>query len=627
MDKKSASRRRLEYYNEELQYLREVGEVFSKENPKVAGRLGLDSFECADPYVERLLEGVAFLTARVRMKLDDEFPSFTQSLVETIYPHYLCPTPAMTMVQFQPDFSEPALDQGVVIPKNSVLRSGGGIGDDYSCQFRTGHDVTMWPVSLVEAQYYTREINSLGLPERRDMAAGIRLRLKTMGGQLFSDIDLNRLNVYIRGGGDVGSRLYEAIFSHGVGVVMRPAGGDTVPWQRTLSSERIRQVGFGDDEYLLPYGSRSFQGYRLLHEYFAFPQRYMFFEIGGLNKYITNAISTELDIFILLKQGDVRLENEVGASNFVLNCTPAINLFPMEPDRVEVSDTRSRFHVIGDRTRPIDYEIYQVEKILGYGTQMGDKQVFEPFYSAKGYDAEARAYFTTFRMPRRLSERELSHGARSGYAGSEVYVSLVDANASPYRPDIRQLSLRTLCTNRDLPLLMQTGSTNSDFVMDSNAPIEGVRVVAGPTMPRASLAEGPYTWRVINHLSLNYLSLMDTEEGDAAAALRELLGLYGNVADPGTRKQINSLRKVESAPITRRIHGPGQIAFARGLEILVTMEEESIEGADSFLLGAVLERFFAKHVSLNSFTETVIRTDEQGEIKRWQARVGQRKLV
>jgi len=626
MDKKSASRRRLEYYNEELQYLREVGEVFARENPKVAGRLGLESFECADPYVERLLEGVAFLTARVRMKLDDEFPNFTQSLVETIYPHYLCPTPAMTMVQFQPDFSEPALDQGVVVPKDTVLRTGGGVGDDYSCQFRTGHDVTLWPVQLIDAEYYTREISSLGLPDRRDMAAGIRLRLKTMGGQLFSDIDLNRLTVYIRGGGDVGARLYESIFSHGVGVVMRPAG-EKVPWQRTLSAERIRQVGFGDGEYLLPYGSRSFQGYRLLHEYFAFPQRYMFFEIGGLGKYMPNAVSTELDIFILLKQGDPRLENEVGPANFVLNCTPAINLFPMEPDRVDVSDTRSRFHVVGDRTRPLDYEVYQVNQILGYGTQMGDKQVFEPFYSAKGYDTESRAYFTTYRLPRRLSERELNHGARTGYAGSEVYVSLVDANAAPYRPDIRQLALRTLCTNRDLPLLMQTGSTNSDFVMDANAPVEGVRVVAGPTAPRASLAEGPYTWRVINHLSLNYLSLMDTEEGDAAASLRELLSLYGSVSDPGTRKQINSLRHVQSAPITRRVHGPGQIAFARGLEILVTMEEEATEGAGSFLLGAVLERFFAKHVSLNSFTETVIRTEEQGELKRWQARMGQRKLV
>jgi type VI secretion system protein ImpG len=626
MDKKSATRRRLEYYNEELQYLREVGEVFAKENPKVAGRLGLEAFECADPYVERLLEGVAFLTARVRMKLDDEFPNFTQSLVETVYPHYLCPTPAMTMVQFQPDFAEPSLDQGVVVPKHSVLRSGGGVGDDYSCQFRTGHDVTLWPVSLVEAEYYTREISSLALPERRDVAAGIRLRLKTMGGQLFSDIDLNKLAVHVRGGGDVGARIYEAIFSHGVGVVMRPVG-DPPPWQRTLSAERIRQMGFGDDESLLPYGSRSFQGYRLLHEYFAFPQRFMFFEIGGLGKYMANAISTELDIFILLKQGDVRLETEVSANNFALNCSPAVNLFPMEPDRVDVSDSQARFHVIGDRTRPLDFEVYQVDQITGYGTQMGDKQIFEPFYSARGYDTESRAYFSTYRMPRRLTSRELSHGTRSSYPGSEVYVSLVDANAAPYRPDIRQLAIQTLCTNRDLPMLMQTGLTNSDFTMEMNAPVEGVRVVAGPTSPRPSFAEGPYTWRVINHLSLNYLSLMDTEEGDAAATLRELLGLYGNVADPGTRKQINSLRRVQSSHITRRVHGAGQIAFARGLEILVTMEEESIEGAGSFLLGAVLERFFAKHVSLNSFTETVIHTEEQGEIKRWQARMGQRKLV
>ena len=353
----------------------------------------------------------------------------------------------------------------------------------------------------------------------------------------------------------------------------------------------------------------------------------MFFEIGGLGKYIGNAITTELDIFILLKQADPRLENEVGSTNFVLNCAPAINLFPMQPDQVDVSDAQARFHVVGDRTRPLDFEVYQVSEIVGYGSQVGDRQLFEPFYSAKGYDLESRAYFSTFRMPRRLSDRELSHGTRSGYAGSEVYVSLVDANAAPYRPNIKQLALNTLCTNRDLPLLMQSGASNTDFVMDLSAPIEGVRIIAGPTAPRPSLAEGAFTWRIINHLSLNYLSLMDTEEGDAASSLRELLGLYGSVADPAIRKQINSLRFVKSNPITRRVEGTGQIAFARGLEIQVTMEEESIEGGGAFLLGAVLERFFAKHVSLNSFTETVIQTAEQGEIKRWKARMGQRKLV
>ncbi len=622
----SVSRRLLNYYNAELQYLREMGEAFALEYPKVAGRLGLDAFECADPYVERLLEGVSFLTARVRMKLDDEFPRFTQSLLESVYPQYLCPTPSMAIVRFEPDPSEPSLSEGVPIPRGSVLRSGAGIGDESSCEYRTGHDTTLWPVEVLDAQYYTRDISSLGLPETLAAEAGVRLRLRTTGGQRFDELALDRLVFHVRGGGNTGARIYAQLFKDAQDIVIRSAPHDGQE-QHVLSTTSLQQVGFSNEEALLPYNARSFHGYRLLQEYFVFPERFMFFELGDLAAAIAGITASELDLFILFAQPEPRLENEVGASNFVLHCTPAMNLFPKEPDRIPVSDGDHDYHVVPDRTRPLDFEVYEIQKIIGYGATSENPVAFEPFYASHGSAGRGRAFFSVNRVPRRLTEREISFGPRSSYAGSELYVSLVDDDAAPFSSDIRQLSLRTLCTNRDLPLLMHLGHGPTDFTMDLNAPVLSVSVLGSPTTPRHSHAEGDLSWRIINHLSLNYLSLLDTEGGDAAAAVRELLNLYGESAEPGVRKQIDSIRSVGSRPITRRVLGEGQIAFARGLEVAITFEDDIAEGAETFLLGAVLDRFFAKYVSLNSFTETVVCTTNQGELKRWTVRKGERKLA
>jgi type VI secretion system protein ImpG len=218
-----------------------------------------------------------------------------------------------------------------------------------------------------------------------------------------------------------------------------------------------------------------------------------------------------------------------------------------------------------------------------------------------------------------------------------VYISLVDASSAPYSTDLKQLALEILCTNRDLPLQMPVGKGKTDFTMEIGAPVENVRVVAGPTPPRPSHAEGETSWRLISHLKLNYLSLMDEDlDGDGdislserqgAAALRDLLRLYGATSDPATRKQIDGLKSISTVPVTRRVPTPGAIAFARGMEVSVTFDETLFEGSGVFLLGAVLEQFFARYVSMNSFTETVVKSVERGEIMRWTAKVGQRPVL
>jgi type VI secretion system protein ImpG len=204
-------------------------------------------------------------------------------------------------------------------------------------------------------------------------------------------------------------------------------------------------------------------------------------------------------------------------------------------------------------------------------------------------------------------------------------MSLVDASAAPYSAEILQLGVEALCTNRDLPLHLSIGQSDSDFTMTETVPCTAINCLGAPTAPRPSQAEGEFAWRLISHLSLNYLSLADTDEG--ASALRDILKLYGDSNDLQIRKQIDGLKTISCKPITRRVTTSGSLAFARGLEITVLFEEASFEGTGVFLMGAVLARFFAKYVSINSFTETVVRTVERGDIMRWTNRSGLRPIL
>ncbi len=618
--------RLLKYYNQELQHLRSTAGEFAREFPKVASRLSLDEFACGDPYVERLLEGFAFLAARVQLKLDAEFPQFTQSILETVYPHYLSPTPSMAVVAFEVDVARSGLENGFEIPRETVLRS--AIGDDNrtACEYRPGHSVTLWPVKISQAEYYTRDLSSLALPVSVASAkAGIRIRLETKADMPFSKLDLDALTFFIRGAEDVPMQIYEQIFAHGTNVVIQPTA-KPFAWQRVLPATSVHQVGFSDEESLLPAGARTFRGYRLLQEYFAFPQRFLFFRIDGLQEGIKRCESNTLDLVLLLDHEEVELEGRIDANSFVLHCAPVANLFPKRADIIHLSDKFTEFHIVPNRTRPMDFEVYQVLRVTGYGVRADDKQPFAPFYSATDIEKNqgGGAYFTVNRIPRMMSSREKRHGRRSSYGGSEVFLSIVDAAAAPYRSDLRQLAVETLCTNRDLPIQMGIGRGKTDFFLDVSSPVESVRCMAGPTAPRPSIAEGEFSWRIINHLSLNYLSLVDSPDGKGSAAIRDMFRLYCDTRDPQANKQIEGVVSVNSRPITRRISGQGQIAFVRGLEIALEFDEMAFAGTGVFILGAVMDVFFSKYVSINSFTETVIKSRERGEIMRWQPNLGTR---
>jgi type VI secretion system protein ImpG len=371
---------------------------------------------------------------------------------------------------------------------------------------------------------------------------------------------------------------------------------------------------------------RALQGYRLLQEYFAFPTRFRFLELSGLAKAFRRAETNELELVVLLSRGDAALESTVDDSNVALFCTPAVNLFPERADRVNIADLSHEYHVVPDRTRPMDFEVYEVTNVVGHGAGVSGEQAFLPFYTAYSthWEREHSGFFTARREPRLTSSAQKRRGPRSSYIGSEVFVSLVDAAQAPFDGELRQLAIETLCTNRDLVLQMPVGLGRTDFSLDVAAPVTTIRIVSGPSRPYEPLADGAIAWRAINHLALNYLSLVNASEREGAVALRELLELYATAAEEGTRRQVEGIRAVRIAPVVRRLPASGPLTFGRGLEIGVTVDEMAFQGASAFLLGCVLSEYFARHVSINSFTETVLRSETRGEINRWVPQWGTR---
>jgi type VI secretion system protein ImpG len=622
--------RLLHYYNQELQHLREMGAEFAQQFPKIAARLGMEGIEVADPYVERLMEGVAFLAARVQLKLDAEFPRFTQRLLEIAYPNLLAPTPAMLVAQFLPDLNEPNLARGVRVPRATAMRSTLGSGDQTPCEFRSAHDVSLWPLEIVAAEYFSfaPDLPLASLAVGNKVRGGVRLRIRSTAGLNFDQIALDSLRIHFSGADETAYKLHELCLGASLGMLVGPPARPA-PWTHYVPPREIRPAGFEDDQALLPVTLRGFQGYRLLQEYFAFPQRFLFADLGGLAPALRRHSGNELEIALLFGRGEPGLESLVDAGNFALFCTPVVNLFHRRADRIHLSPGAYEYHVVADRTRPMDFEIYEVTDVRGFGVGADSEQGFLPFYAAyHTEDSGHGAYFMTQREPRLLSAGQKRTGFRSSYIGSEVFLSLVDPQEAPFRSDLRQIAVSALCTNRDLPLLIPLGAGKTDFTLESAAPVLAIRCLRGPSRPSSPLREGGRAWLAVSHLSLNYLSLMDSGEREAAAVLREMLGLYASGSDrAGMGKQIEGVRSLRVRPEVRRLPMPGPIACGRGLEITLEVDDMAFQGGSAFLFGAVMERFFARHVSINSFTETVLRSGARGEIMRWAPRCGERAVL
>lgn len=621
--------RLLKHYESELAYLREMGAEFANSYPKIASRLGMDGVEVLDPYVERLLEGSAFLSARVQLELEMQYPAFTSHLLEIVYPHYLAPTPSMMVAQMAPDMENATLVDGYTLPRHTQLRSRLTENAPSTCVFRTASDLTLWPIEITEAEYIDGRgaLVAAGVTHGKDTRAAIRLRLRRHGGAPIAELSLDRLTMFLGGQGPRGWQLHQLLCTETTGIVARSTDR-RADWTMALEGA-IEPKGFSETEALLPTPRQAFDGYRLLQEYFAMPERYHFVDMTGLSAGFARTVGDTMDVYILLRDGLPQIESGITPDAFALNCVPAINLFEKRCDRVQVSSQNVEHHVVADRTSGLEFEIHSLLNVTGIAPDGEDDIEFRPFYSADDFSPAGDGhltYYTQKRKMRQRTEKERLKGARTSYLGSETFLALVDNNEAPYNPQMTQLAVRAMVTNRDLPMLLPTGQKDL-FYLPDGGPVAFITTPVNPTRPRPTLAQGDAAWRLISHLSLNYVSVADADSGDGAAALRELVGLYAPKGDRATNMQLEGILSVSSRPIVRRISDGMLSTAVRGLEITVELDESFFEGTSVYLLGAVLERFFRKYVTINSFTETVLKTQQNGEIARWRPETGLGRIV
>jgi type VI secretion system protein ImpG len=626
--------RLLRLYSDELTHLREVGGEFAREFPKIAARLSMEGVEVTDPYVERLLEGFAFLAARVQLKIEAEQPRLIAHLLEATYPNFLAPLPSMMVARFGVDAADPNLTRGYAIPRGSALFSELPRGQDTRCEFRTAHAVTLWPIELVSVQYFAHapDLPLARLPQAQGMQGGLRIRLRTGGGISFDRLGLDRLAFYISAPDEVAFRVHELVHGTAAGTLVSTGAPGGLQWR---GPESVRPLGFGADEALLPESLRAFSGYRLLQESAAMPQRLFFFEIGDLAARLAQVEGDEVELIVLFRRGDASLEALVDRSCLALFCTPAINLFRKRLDRIQLGPGAWEYHVVPDRTRPMDYEVHSLDSVVGYGTGHVAQQTFQPLYAThheggeRGAD-EGHGYYTVRREPRLLSQRQAQHGARSSYIGEEIYLSLVDPRHAPYREDVRQLSVAAWVSNRDLPTLLphgQAAGAPPAWRLDSPGPVLRVDALRGPTRPVTRRPVGELGWQLVSHLTLNHLALVGESPQRAAASLRTMLGLYAPPEDVGWARQVAGVHALEVRTIVRRLPFKGPLSFGTGIEIVLELDELAYQGTSAFLFASVLERFFARHAAINSFTQLSLRTPQRGEVMRWQPRIGLRETV
>jgi len=603
----------LHYYNGELAYLRELGAEFAQKYPKVAARLLLEADKCEDPHVERLLEGVAFLTARIRHKLDDEFPEITDSLLSIVYPYFQRPLPSMSVVQFVLNRAQANLTEGFTIERGSRINSRpvGGV----PCPFRSVYPVNLWPLEVKAARLDPDRVNVPGKPSRA--VSLLQLSIATIGGVSLSQLKLDRLRFFLDGSGPLPYSLYELILNDVCQVQIRTPMQDGRYESIVLPPDAIKPVGFEADEGMVDFPNRSFTGYRLIQEYFSLPEKFLFFDVTGLESIAGKRFDQSMELMFFLNRAP-REDFPLQPENFRLGCTPVVNLYKTVAEPIALNQTQYKYRLIPDIQRQLATEVYEIDRVTSLSGFLDEPTHYEPFYSIRHANANPgmQAYWYATRRTSNVKDDP----------GTEVELSFVDPNFNPRLPASETITVHLTCTNRDLPSRLPFGGEQGDFELEGQGPVSRVRCLRKPTRPlRPPLGRGAQ-WRLISLLSLNHLSLVDSEEG--LHALQELLLILNFADTAASRQQIAGITKVSSRRVPVRTGRRIGSAVCLGTEVELEFDETHYVGGGAFLMASVLERFLGLYTSINSFTRLVARIRQrEGILKQWPPRAGEKNLL
>jgi len=618
----------LHYYENELRFIRRQLVDFAEQYPAIASQLLLEPDKCEDPHVERLIEAFAMLTARVQMRLDDDFPEISTALLEMLHPGFLTPLPSATVVQFVGDPDRAQATSGTLIPRHSQIHTPPVNG--VRCRFRTSFPVTLWPLSVTEVSVVPLDRGSPLCPP--EVVAAVRISLKTLGSQSFSQLSLQELRFFFDGNPSTAHQLYDLFFRRACGVIVSPHQADTEASQvgaqaSFLPAEVLRQVGFQTDEGLFDSKGSAHLGHRLLQEYFVFPDKFLFGEIGGLDNKVLANVGKELDLLLLLDRLPLELEAKLGPENLKLGCVPAANLFPHQAEPITLKHTVPEYRVVPESSAQGSYEVHSIQRVETVDARSGQVREFRPFFALRHGDPHEgeMAFWHMTRRPANTKQ----------YDGTECYLTLVDARGTPTSEFLDDtLIVRTLATNRDLPVDLPLGTRGGAFSIEGQPGVESIRTLRKPTATIRPPQGSETMWRLVSLLNLNYLSLLDvvddgrSHHGGGPVAFREMMSLLDFAETAVTRQRIAGLRGLDWRRVVRQVATTEGRLLTRGLEITLHFEEASYTGSGVFTFASILERFLAYYTSINSFTQTVATVKKREEVlKRWKPRAGEGHLI
>jgi type VI secretion system protein ImpG len=524
----------------------------------------------------------------------------------------------MGIVQLQLNPLQSPVTSAVKIPAGTALHS--RPVDGPVCSFRTGYPVSLWPIRVVDAGAAPAgRFRGANLPS--DGAAAIRIEFECVGGLPLAQVPVDTIRLYLKAGADTHT-LYESLFLDALRVQVRalPAGEGAA--SAILPPSSLQPVGFGIDEGILPYTDRSFPGYRLLQEYFTFPEKFFFVDImlGAMSR---SGFGSRFEILIPLRERGSRerliaLEQIVDRTTFQLGCAPMINLFERDAEPIRLTQTKAEYRVNPDEHRQMATEVYSIHRVSSTVSYQQAPRVYEPFYAIR-HGSRGDAQRQLWYAKRRESFRkERDEAATNQDKGTEVYLCLVDLDFNPAVPPVEMLTVRVTCTNRDKA---------AELPPDSELQPEGVglaqaRCIRKPTPTVRPPLRRSLQWRLISHLTLNHLSIVEGSKD----ALQEILRLYNFDEDPSVLKQIAGIREVSSRASVSRVPSKTGVTFCRGTEVTVGFDESEFTGTGVFLLASVLERFLALYSAVNSFTRLKAVTGK-GVLKQWPPRAGEQMLL
>ncbi len=602
----------LKSYDQELSYLRRAGLEFARKHPKIAGRLRLGPEQIEDPHVSRLVESVAFLNARVRRKLDDDFPELTDGILGMLSPHFLSPIPSMSVMEFT---CAPDLAESTVVERGTSLVTDSSYGEQ--CRYRTVYDAEVAPIDLLSVRLQSPPFQSPSTPGSRRAGGLLHVELAPQDASVaLGDLLSGRLRFFLNGEFRHMTRLYELLVNDVIEVVVAQSPQDPRP--RITDASGVQPVGFGEEESMLPECARSHPHQRLLTEYFAFPHKFLFVDVADLD---TEGLTDRLHLFLFLRRSITDLEQLVDAETLKLGCTPIVNLFQRKAEPTRLDGQRTEYHLIPDKRHEQETEIYSIDGMRASSRAHGSVD-YAPFYGL-GHDLDPSGsgrYWHTAR-------RETPAGEDDVHPGTEIYVSLVDDQFEPDAPGDWVLETDVTCLNRNQPARLPYGGGHPKMTFSKGGgAIVGLRCLTPPT-PTVRPARGRGAmWRLVSLLNLHSATLVEGEH--ALQNVQECLRLFDAVAAPETRRIPDALLEVNAQPVVRRVVSGGQPGFCRGLQIDLLFDEERLKTTGVFLLASVLERFLSGYCTLNSFVETVARTTLRDRaMKRWPPRSGSRILL